>query len=130
MKKNGTLTAGVLLVLVCVLAGAAAMKFKPQTAAGAKEVTVAVIHGDEAEEIFTYQTDAEYLGEVLLENELISGEMGQYGLYIQTVDDETADESKQQWWCITKGGEQVNTSVDTTPIQDGEQFELTLKEGY
>ncbi len=39
-------------------------------------------------------------------------------------------ESKQQWWCITKGGEQVNTSADQTPIADGEQFELTLKEGY
>ena len=51
-------------------------------------------------------------------------------MYILTVDGETADESKQQWWCITKGGEMVNTSVDTTPIQDGDQFELTLKEGY
>ena len=30
----------------------------------------------------------------------------------------------------TKGGEQVNTSADQTPIADGEQFELTLKEGY
>ena len=45
-------------------------------------------------------------------------------------DGETANESLQQWWCITKGGEQVNTSVDSTPIQDGDHFELTLKEGY
>lgn len=28
------------------------------------------------------------------------------------------------------GGEMVNTSVDTTPIEDGDEFELTLKEGY
>ena len=51
-------------------------------------------------------------------------------MFIQTVDKETADEGKQQWWCITKGGEQVNTSADQTPIADQDQFELTLKEGY
>lgn len=130
MKKKGTLIAGVLLVLVCVLAGIVAMKFKPQTVAGEKEVTVVVVHGDASEETFTYQTDAEYLGEVLLNDGLIAGETGQYGLYILTVDGEAADDSRQQWWCITKGGEQVNTSVDTTPIQDGDQYELTLKEGY
>ena len=68
--------------------------------------------------------------EVLKENELVDGEEGEYGLFIQTVDKETADEGKQQWWCITKGGEQVNTSADQTPIADQDQFELTLKEGY
>ena len=79
---------------------------------------------------FQYSTDAEYLVEVLKENELVDGEEGEYGLFIQTVDKETADEGKQQWWCITKGGEQVNTSADQTPIADQDQFELTLKEGY
>ena len=66
----------------------------------------------------------------MLENELVAGEIGQYGLFITTVDGETADDSKQQWWCITKGGEQGNTSADTTPIGDGDQFELTLTQGY
>ena len=31
---------------------------------------------------------------------------------------------------ITKAGEQVNTSADQTPVADGDEFELTLKEGY
>ncbi len=70
------------------------------------------------------------LGEVLQDNELIAGEESDYGLYILTVDGETADEAKQQWWCITKAGEMVNNSADSTPIQDKEQYELTLKEGY
>ena len=82
------------------------------------------------EKTFTYQTDAEYLGEVLTENKLVEGSQGEYGLFITTVDGETADDSKQQWWCITKGGEMVNTSADQTPIADQDQFELTLKEGY
>lgn len=130
MKKKNTIIAAVVLILVVVAAGLLYMKFKPKTTEGEKKITVTVIHADESEKTFEYDTDVEYLGEILLKEKLIEGEKGQYGLYIQTVDGETADESKQQWWCITKGGEMVNTAVDTTPIQDGDQFELTLKEGY
>lgn len=130
MKKKNTIIAAVVLILVVAVAGLLYMKFKPKTTEGEKKITVAVIHADESEKTFQYDTDAEYLGEVLVKEKLIEGEDGQYGLYILTVDGETADESKQQWWCIKKGGEMVNTSVDTTPIQDGDQFKLTLKEGY
>lgn len=130
MKNKRTLIAAAALLLVCILVGGLYLKFKPQATKGEKEVNVVVVHGDETEKTFQYHTDAEYLVEVLKENELVSGEEGEYGLFIKTVDGETADESKQQWWCITKGGEQVNTSADQTPIADGEQFELTLKEGY
>lgn len=130
MKKKSIAVAGIVLVVLCVLAGLLYMKFKPQATAGEKEITVVVVHGDQEEKTFTYQTDAEYLKEVLVSNELADGEEGEYGLFITSVDGETADDSKQQWWCITKGGEQVNTSADQTPIQDGEQYELTLKEGY
>lgn len=76
------------------------------------------------------EAEAKYLGEVLERENLVDGESGEYGLFITTVDEETADDSKQQWWCITKGGEQVNTSADQTPVSDGDAFELTLKEGY
>ena len=130
MKKKSTISAAVVLVLVVVAAGLLYMKFKPGTTAGEKEVEITVVHGDESQTTFTYDTDAEYLGEVMQDVELVEGEKGEFGLFIKTADGETADESKQQWWCITKGGEQVNTSADTTPIQDGDKFELTLKEGY
>lgn len=115
---------------MCIVAGGLYLKFKPQAQQGEKEITILVIHGDQTEKEFQYRTDAEYLVEVLKENELVDGEEGEYGLFIKTVDGETADEGKQQWWCITKGGEQVNTSADQTPVADGEQFELTLKEGF
>ena len=67
---------------------------------------------------------------MLEENQLASGTEGAYGTFITTVDGETADESKEQWWCITKEGEMVSTSADQAPIADGDQYELTLKEGY
>ena len=46
------------------------------------------------------------------------------------MDGETADESKQEWWKLTKEGEMVNTGADVTPIADGEHYELTLTVGY
>ena len=129
-NKKTNLIAVIVLVVVLAAAGLLYMKFKPGTTAGEKEITVKVSALENGEESFTYQTDAEYLGEVLTANKLIEGESGQYGLFITTANGVKADDSKQQWWCITKGGEQVNTSADKTQIQDGDQFELTLKEGY
>lgn len=46
------------------------------------------------------------------------------------MDGYTADESAQEWWCLTKGGQSVNTGVDSTPIADGDAFELTLTTGW
>ncbi len=131
-KSSGIKT----LILVAILAIAALAMFgiyktfMPKGQTGAKEITVSVVHADKTEKDFTYQTDEAYLGAVLEKEGLIEGTEGEYGLFITSVDGETADDSKEQWWCITKGGEQVNTSADQTPIADGEQFELTLKEGY
>ena len=114
MKKKSGLIAGiVILILLCIGAGVLYQNMKPA-----------------ASDVFEFDTDAKYLGEVLESENLVDGESGEYGLFITTVDEETADDSKQQWWCITKGGEQVNTSADQTPVSDGDAFELTLKEGY
>ena len=129
-NKKTNLIAVIVLVVVLAAAGLLYMKFKPGTTAGEKEITVKVSALENGEESFTYQTDAEYLGEVLTANKLIEGESGQYGLFITTANGVKADDSKQQWWCITKAGEQVNTSADQTPVADGDEFELTLKEGY
>ena len=127
-RKTGILAAA--LVILCVAAGILFQMNKPETVTGTKNIDVIVIHADQTENTFSYETNAEYLGEVLLENELAEGDITDYGLFISTVDGETADNSKQQWWCITKGGEQVNNGADTLPIIDGDQFELTLMEGY
>lgn len=97
---------------------------------GEKHITVEVIHKDGSLKSFEYQTEHEYLGEVLTEEDLVSGEAGAYGLFITTVDGETANNANQEWWCITKNNEQLNTSADQTPIADGEKYELTLTTGY
>ena len=129
MKKKLLIGCGA-LELACLLAAVLYIQTRPETAEGAKTIDVVVVHGDGTEAAFQYQTDAEYLGEVLVENELAEGTESAYGLFITTVDGETADDSLQQWWCITRSGEMLSTGADQTPIADGEQYELTLTEGY
>lgn len=93
-------------------------------------VTVTVVHGDGSSKGFTVKTDKEMLGEALTDEKLIDGEVSTYGLFIQTVDGETADEAKQEWWCLTKGGGSVETGIDSTPVEDGAAYELTLMTGW
>ena len=79
---------------------------------------------------FSFSTDAEFLRQALEEQKLVEGEESQYGLYVKTVNGVTADEAKEEWWCFTKDGEDVMTGVDSTPVADGDHFEITLKTGY
>ncbi len=97
---------------------------------GEKNVTVAIVDADGNKEEKQLKTDAEYLGEALQDAKLVEGELSEYGLFIKSVNGIAADDALQQWWCITKGGADVLTGADTTPIADGDTFELTLKTGW
>lgn len=99
-------------------------------AEGVKSITFTVVHGDGTSKDFPIETSQEMLGAALLDEKLIEGDEGEYGLFVTTVDGETADSSQQQWWCLTAGGETVTTGVDSTPIEDGGQYEFTLTTGY
>lgn len=101
-----------------------------QNAAGSKTVTVQVVVPNEETKEYVIKTDAGFLRQALDQEKLIEGKESEYGFYITAVEGRLADESKQEWWCITKGGGELFTGVDETPVQDGDQFELTLKVGY
>lgn len=119
-------------IAVAALALAAALMLglwyftRPQSQAGEKTIVVQVVHGDQSTKDFTCQTDADTLGEVLVEEKLAQGEEGPTGLFVTVVDGEEAQESLRQWWCVTKDGEMLNTGVSSTPIADGDHFELTM----
>ena len=131
MKNNRKLVFAcvAVAVLIAVFAGVYALT-RPQTAAGEKNITVEVVHKDESIETFTYQTDLEYLGELLLAEGLIAGEDGAYGLYITTVDGEDAIyEVDQSYWAFYQGEEYAAQGIDQTPIADGDQFSLVYTIG-
>lgn len=128
-KRKALLGLAVLLCAAALLAGIY-LTFRPQTVEGAKTVTVEVIAGGETVQTHTIQTDAEYLRSALEQEKMVEGEESAYGLFLLTVDGITADDAKQEWWCVTKEGGQVDTGVDATPIADGDHFELTLMVGW
>ena len=122
---------GVVILIIAAIALFGIYKnFMPTGQVGDKEITVVVVHGDKSEKDFVYQTDEAYLRPVVEDEGLVKGSESEFGLFITTVDGETADSSKEQWWCITKSGEMINTSVDDAPIADGDTYEFTLIEGY
>ncbi len=88
------------------------------------------IHGDGTENAFVIQTDAETLRAALDQENLIDGTESEYGIYILTVDGETADEDAQQWWSITQDGEMTMYGADDLMIADGDRYELTLVTGW
>lgn len=101
------------------------------TASETKTITVKVVHSDKTEKILTIVTDASFLRAALDSKDLIKGDEGEFGLFINEVDGECADYSKNEsWWCLTKGGEMLMTGVETTPISNGDTFELTYTIGY
>lgn len=91
--------------------------------AGDKSVTVSVTHGGGATKEFTYQTDRETLGELLEEEGLISGTEGPYGLFVDTVDGETADYGRDgAWWRLTEEGQDAAAGVDEVILRDGGHY--------
>ncbi|MDE7244484.1 MAG: DUF4430 domain-containing protein [Oscillospiraceae bacterium] len=117
--------AAVIVVLLLVWRTAS-----PKGTAGEKQITVEVVHGDGSNKDFNLKTQEEYLGPVLVSEGVVEDNQSAYGLYILTADGETANEDNQEWWQVTRNGEKLNTGADSTPIADGEHYELTLTVGY
>ena len=125
MKNKKLVIAAAALVLVVALMAGIWFATRPETEAGSKGYTVAVVHKDGAEKIFEYRTDAEYLAEALLEEGLVSGEDGPYGLTVITVDGEAAVwDTDNAYWAIWIGEEMATTGVSEIPVYDGSTFKL------
>ena len=133
-----TLILLVLSMLFCFVACADVEKFGIWESAtyrsdkefGKGEKTVSVtVKAEDQSVVFTVKTDKQYLGEALIEHELITGEDGQYGLYITAVNGMAIAEGEKAYWALYKDGAYSMTGVDTTPIADGEHYEL-VKESY
>lgn len=93
-------------------------------------LTVTVVHKDGSEKVFALETDALYLGEVLVSEGIVEGEMGPYGLMISAVDGEVADWNvDQSYWAIFIGEEYATTGADQIPIYGGDVFKLVYTIG-
>ena len=129
-SQKPVIIAAIVFVVLLVTALVAWKMTAPKGTEGAKAYTFTVVDAEGEETVHKLTTDEEMLGDALMNEGLLEGEEGEYGLYVKSVGGITADESNQEWWCLTKGGEDVMTGADTTPIASGDCFEFTLTVGY
>lgn len=130
MKNKKLIIASVILVAVVALMAGLFFATRPETVAGGKNITITVVHGDGSQKVFEYATDAEYLGDVLVAENLVNGEMGQYGLYFDTVDGEQAVwETDQAYWSILIGEEYATLGADGIALTDGGAYSLVYTIG-
>lgn len=100
-----------------------------QTTQGQQEIveksfTFEVTDLDGTKKEFEVKYDEEKtVGEALTNEGLISGEEGQYGLMVDTVDGQKYDYNEDgAYWAFYVNGTYANSGVDTTPIKDGEVY--------
>lgn len=129
MKNKKKIILPIIFAVLLVAALVVYMVYGPNGIAGKKTITVQIVTDEKTVEL-TIKTEEEFLRGALEQEKLIAGTESSAGLYVLTVNGVTADESAQQWWCFTKGGETLMTGVDSTPIEDGDAFEITLTAGW
>lgn len=128
-KKKVALLASLFIVVVAVFA-VAFFALRPTGTEGKKTFTLEVILADGTSTEHKVSTDAEFLGDALLAENLIAGSESEYGLFVTEVNGVTADSANQEWWCLTVNGAEWMYGVDQTPVTDGEHYELTLMVGW
>lgn len=126
-KKKTWIWLGILAAVVLIVLGIwYGSQGNSQPAEGSKSYTVEVIHKDGTTKEIQETTDEDYLGQDLETKGIISGDDSQYGLYVTTVDGETADYDKDQsWWKISVNGKDAEVGVDSIPVQDGDVYTWT-----
>ncbi len=73
--------------------------------------------------LFRVHTDEKTVGAALLEASLISGEQGDYGLYVKTVNGKTYDYSKDNcYWAFYVNDSYASAGVDQTEIVKGDEY--------
>ena len=90
--------------------------------------TFEVVDKDGNTETFSITTDKSTVGEALLEEGLIAGENGQYGLYVTEVNGIVADYNVDgTYWAFYVDGAYASSSVDTTDIVDGSTYSFKVE---
>ena len=130
MKNKKVVVSIVALIMAAVLMLGLWFVTRQQTVEGAKEISVTVVHKDGSQRDFQYHTDKEYLGEVLLEENLVEGEVSTYGLMINVADGETADWNvDQSYWALYIGEDYATTGADGIVLTDGGEYSLVYTIG-
>lgn len=134
-KQNKKVILGVVaFIAVAVILGAVYYFARPETSKGAKEVEITVVSKEGEKTEYQIDTDAEYLQQAMDEAKeeglTYSGTDGDYGLMVDTVNDEKAVfEEDGAYWGFFVNGEYCNYGIAEQPVADGDEFEIVYTVG-
>ena len=95
---------------------------------GAVKFYFTVTDQDGKSEKFEINTDKEIVGDALQELGLISGEEGEYGLYVKIVNGIEADFNKDgTYWAFYINGNYAMSGIDSTKIEAGSTYTLKVE---
>ena len=93
-----------------------------------KSFTFIVVDKDGKETSFSISTDKSTVGDALLAEGLIEGEIGAYGLYVKKVNGITADyDTDKTYWAFYINGEYAMSGVDATEIVEGATYSFKVE---
>jgi hypothetical protein len=124
MMKHRSTTKLVSILVCIVLVAAMALCItgcdkKPQEDAVKKSFTFLVVDPEGKETSFQITTSKSTVGEALMDEGLISGEEGPYGLYVLTVNGLTLKyEEDGMYWAFYEGENYAITGVELTSIDE------------
>lgn len=95
-----------------------------------KSFTFIVVDKNGNETTFNLSTDKSTVGDALLEEGLIEGEPGAYGLYVKKVNGIVADyDTDKTYWAFYINGEYAFSGVDATPVEEGATYSFKVEKG-
>ena len=127
-NKKIAVAALVFAVVIGLMAGLFALT-RPEPETGAKQVSVVIVHKDGTEKQLDYSTDLEYLADLLLEKELVTGYASEeFGFTIESVDGVMADWAVDgAYWALYEGEEYAVTSAAGIVLTDGGVYRLVYE---
>ncbi|MFW6036064.1 MAG: DUF4430 domain-containing protein [Halothermotrichaceae bacterium] len=124
-----------IIMLVVIIAGLGLFAYQrylaPQSVAGQKTVTLEVIiDNQDINKAMDYNTDHEFLYELLKENEKelgVSFKESDFGAMLVGLMDYTADTGENEFFNISVNGKDAEVGVEELPIKDGDIYKIELK---
>ena len=132
MTKKQKITLVSVFVAILIVIGVIAGVLNHRTVTeGMKSFQVEIIsERDYYSETTDCKSDAEYLGEFLRTFEGCEWQDSDYGIYITGFNGMQEDMDNQYWWCVIVNGESSTVGAAEVPLQDGDVYTFTVKQGW
>lgn len=122
------ITSMILIAAIIMISAVGCGKKVTTENAGSKEFKFVVVDTDANETEFDIVTEKGTVGEALIDEKLIEGTEGEYGLYVTKVNGiEAIYENDGTYWAFYVNGEYATAGVDTTEVEDGATYSFKVE---